>query len=140
MSEIRTGTIKEIITTPGSGGITIEFEDGTQVFADNGPTIRSFDSMFEDVITEGGCFDPEKIIGKKIRYSLTDYGTMDSMEDAEIIPIYEINYYLTFSTQVEGGITPEDEQEAQELFEEWIHGQTHDELIAQASKSIERIA
>jgi len=78
---MRTGVIKDLEHTSGSGGITIVMEDGTRLLADNGPTIRSFDAMYGDVIIPGEhTFDKSKVIGKKIKYHIDDYGFMDGMD------------------------------------------------------------
>ena len=81
----RQGTIQSVDHTPGSGGITLVMEDGTRLMGDNGPTIRSLDSMFGNVIGEGHSFNPGSLIGKKIKYITADWSDtfMEYMDVAD---------------------------------------------------------
>jgi tRNA uridine 5-carbamoylmethylation protein Kti12 len=81
-----TGVIKEILHTPGSGGISIVLEDGQVLRGDNGSTVRALDDIFGDVITDGHCFDPSGVIGKEIRYGLETWGGL-AWIDADISTI-----------------------------------------------------
>ncbi len=74
----RTGTITGINAPPGSGGITIYIDDVPYV-GDNGPTVRSLDAIFGDVITEGHGFDPSKVVGKEVKFYATSYGLLEGL-------------------------------------------------------------
>ena len=74
-----TGVIKDVEYTNGSGGITLVLEDGTRLMGDQGMTIRAFDDMLGDVIGADHSFDPDKIIGTKIKY-IEENGFMTSVD------------------------------------------------------------
>ena len=79
---MKTGIIKDIEAPAGSGGLTIILEDETRLFGDNTMIVRAFEEMFGDVIQAGHCFDPSKVIGKKIQYSVDAIGIMEYIDKA----------------------------------------------------------
>ena len=67
------GKISNIEVPRGSGGVTIVFEDGAKVFADNGPFFRAMDDAVGDVIQPDHSVDLTQIIGLTIEYFTADW-------------------------------------------------------------------
>jgi len=76
------GKIKSVAASWGSGIITLDVIDPdgktVAVHGDNGPTVRALDSLF-GCIGPGHSINVNAIIGQEIEYSLTDWGTIESL-------------------------------------------------------------
>ena len=86
--EIKEGKIVDFKGSWGSGICILQVQDkGGKIHSipcDNAPTVRALDSAFGNVISSGHSVDVAKLRGKKIRYAMTDWGTMAGFE-----PVYE---------------------------------------------------
>jgi len=82
-----TGTILDFRGSWGSGIATLTVEDSKgqkrTIQCENAPTVRALDAIFGDVITPSHRVDVEKIIGRKIRYSVDDLGILTGIAPEE---------------------------------------------------------
>jgi len=59
--------------------------------ADNGPTIRTLEALFGDVITPGHTFNPDSVIGREVFYMLDDMGVcLQAIMDVDDWDLYEM--------------------------------------------------
>lgn len=78
MSKVYRGVIEDVRGSWGSGLATLVLKDPDgnmkEVYADNGPLIRSLDSAFGEVIQEGHTFSVGAVRGQELVYAMDDMG------------------------------------------------------------------
>lgn len=81
---MKRGIIRRVVALGGLLQLVLEDpETGKRsvVFGDNGPTVRALACIFGDHIIQGHALMVDEVLGKEIDYSLTDWGTLESISE-----------------------------------------------------------
>lgn len=81
---MKRGIIRRVVALGGLLQLVLEdpkTHRRVAVYGDNGPTVRALSYIFGEDIIQGHSLMVDELLGKEIEYSLTDWGTLESISE-----------------------------------------------------------